>query len=83
MAAALRGVAEERFGPVDVLVTCPGAPEPLGSTILSISVEDWHALLDAHLTATFVPARELAPGMVERGRGGRPGAAQHRWRLPL
>jgi 3-oxoacyl-[acyl-carrier protein] reductase len=69
VAADLRRTAEQAFGPVDVLVTCAGAPEPPGSSILTISLADWHDLLDAHLTSTFVAAREFAPGMVERGRG--------------
>lgn len=59
----------ERLGPVDVLVNCAGIPEPPGSSILTISPREWHALVDAHLTSTFLACRAVAPGMVERGRG--------------
>ncbi|MGO4256590.1 SDR family NAD(P)-dependent oxidoreductase [Marmoricola sp. RAF53] len=57
------------YGAVDVLVNCAGVAEPLGSSILDVSLEDWRAQLDAHLTSTFLTCRAFVPGMVERGRG--------------
>ncbi|MBH0780219.1 SDR family NAD(P)-dependent oxidoreductase [Nocardia bovistercoris] len=57
------------YGAVDVLVNCAGAPEPAGSSILSIKPWEWRALLDSHLTTVFNTCRVAAPLMVERGRG--------------
>ncbi|MEQ6900959.1 SDR family NAD(P)-dependent oxidoreductase [Nocardioides sp. YIM 152588] len=57
------------FGGPDVLVTCAGIAEPAGSSILDLDLADWQALVDSHLTATFVACRAVAPLMVERGRG--------------
>ncbi|WP_232676505.1 SDR family NAD(P)-dependent oxidoreductase [Nocardioides sp. R-C-SC26] len=67
--AECRRMAEVEFGAVDALVVCAGAPEPPGSSILTIGVEEWRELIDAHLTTAFLACREFAPGMVERGRG--------------
>lgn len=61
--------ARSSFGGVDVLVNCAGTAEPEGSSILDIGVEDWHALLDAHLTSTFLTCRAFVPEMVARGGG--------------
>lgn len=58
-----------RFGPPDVLIACAGAAEPPGSSILGIGLDEWHALLDAHLTSTFVACRAVVPAMAARGRG--------------
>ena len=57
------------LGDLDVLVNCAGTAEPAGSSILSMSVEDWHAQLDAHLTSTFLTCRAVAPVLVARGGG--------------
>lgn len=57
------------FGEVDSLVTCAGTAEPAGSSILDIDLADWQALLDSHLTATFVACRAVAPLLVARGGG--------------
>lgn len=51
------------------LVCCAGTAEPAGSSILSISAQEWHELLDAHLTSTFLACRAVAPLLVERGGG--------------
>lgn len=58
-----------RFGGIDVLVNCAGIAEPAGSSILDAAPEDWQALLDTHLTATFNTCRHAAPHFVERGSG--------------
>jgi len=57
------------LGDLDALVNCAGTAEPAGSSILSMSVEDWHAQLDAHLTSTFLTCRAVAPVLVARGGG--------------
>src|SRR5690606_38861899 len=52
------------FGAVDALVNCAGTPAPDGSSILNVSTEQWHSLLDAHLTTAFATCRAVAPIMV-------------------
>lgn len=61
--------AGRELGEVDVLVTCAGTAEPAGSSILTISPEDWRELIDAHLTSTFLACRAVAPLMAAAGRG--------------
>lgn len=57
------------LGQVTIAINCAGTPEPPGSSILSASPEEWAGLLESHLTTSFVLARAVAPGMVERGGG--------------
>jgi hypothetical protein len=47
-------------------VHCAGIAEPPGSSILAITSEAWHALLDAHLTRVFESCRAAppSPGLV-------------------
>jgi NAD(P)-dependent dehydrogenase (short-subunit alcohol dehydrogenase family) len=57
----------ERVGGVDVLVNNAG---PFSVTpFAELPTSEWRATLDANLTAAMVLARELAPGMRERGWG--------------
>lgn len=65
----MRDAAFSAYGVVDVLVNCAGVAEPPGSSILDISLADWRAQLDSHLTSTFLTCRAFVPGMVERGGG--------------
>jgi 3-oxoacyl-[acyl-carrier protein] reductase len=73
--AADEAVAEDllaaalEFGEVDVLINCAGTAEPPGSSILTISREQWQDGIDAHLTSTFSTCRLIAPRMVARGGG--------------
>lgn len=57
------------LGELDILVNCAGTAEPLGSSILNISPDEWRELVEVHLHATFLTCRAAAPGMVARGRG--------------
>lgn len=57
-------------GDLAIVVNCAGTAEPPGSSILSVTSADWHALLDAHLTAAFETCRAAAPHLVARGGGG-------------
>lgn len=61
--------AAAALGEVDVLVNCAGTAEPPGSSILTVTPQEWHDLIDAHLTSTFLTCRAFAPLMVERGGG--------------
>jgi gluconate 5-dehydrogenase len=68
-AAAKRAVADivARHGRIDILVNNAGVQHrrPLGE----FATEDWKRLLDVHLTAAFVLAREVSAGMTAQGRG--------------
>lgn len=61
--------AARSFGTPDVLVNCAGTAEPAGSSILAVSSDDWHDLLDAHLHSVFETCRVVAPLMVAAGGG--------------
>jgi 3-oxoacyl-[acyl-carrier protein] reductase len=69
--AAARAVAcaLDTFGRLDALVHCAGIAEPPSSSILEITSEAWHELLDAHLTSAFESCRAAAPHLVARGGG--------------
>jgi gluconate 5-dehydrogenase len=68
-AAVKRNIAmiEARHGRLDVLVSNAGIQHrrPLGE----LATADWQRLLDTHLTAAFVLAREAGRGMAARGKG--------------
>jgi NAD(P)-dependent dehydrogenase (short-subunit alcohol dehydrogenase family) len=59
----------DSFGRFDALVNCAGVAEPMGSSILNITVEDWQELLDAHLGTAFHTSRVAAPRFVAQGSG--------------
>lgn len=51
------------------LVTCAGVPEPAGSSILTVSHDEFADLMDAHLGTVFVPCRVFAPHLAAAGSG--------------
>jgi NADP-dependent 3-hydroxy acid dehydrogenase YdfG len=57
----------ERFGRVDVLVNNAG----VGSFghVVETDVADWRRMLDVNVTGSFLCARAVLPGMLERGDG--------------
>jgi len=69
----------DRFGAIDVLVNCAGVAEPEGSSILTITPEQWREQIDAHLTAAFNTCRHAARAMVERGSGAIVNTSSHAW----
>jgi NAD(P)-dependent dehydrogenase (short-subunit alcohol dehydrogenase family) len=61
--------ALDTLGRLDALVHCAGVAEPPGSSILEITSDAWHGLLDAHLTSVFESCRAAAPHLVAAGDG--------------
>lgn len=57
------------YGGIDVLINCAGVAEPTGSSILSITPDQFRRLLDAHLGTVFHTCRIAAPLMAAQGRG--------------
>jgi 2-deoxy-D-gluconate 3-dehydrogenase len=60
---------EERFGRLDILVNNAGNAR--GGPILSLSREDWEAVIDTHLTGSFLCSKYVARAMIARGEGGK------------
>lgn len=61
--AALEG----RFGPVEILLTCPGLVDP--RPIAETTDQQWEESIAANLHAVFRPVRRVLPPMLERGSG--------------
>lgn len=59
---------ERELGPIDVLVSNAGAGQRR-ERIEDVSLADWDLHVAVNLTAPFVLARRVAPGMSERGFG--------------
>jgi 3-oxoacyl-[acyl-carrier protein] reductase len=59
---------ERELGPVDVLVSNAGAGQRR-QRIDDVSDADWNSHLAVNLTAPFMLARRIVPGMAERGYG--------------
>ncbi|MFN2443948.1 MAG: SDR family NAD(P)-dependent oxidoreductase [Thermoanaerobaculia bacterium] len=58
---------EERFGPVAILLTCPGLVDP--RPIAETTDQQWEESIAANLHAVFRPVRRVLPPMLERGSG--------------
>ena len=68
-ADALIGRCISEFGRIDILVNCAGTPALARESILRVTSELFHDLLNAHLVTTFETCRAAAPKMVEQGGG--------------
>jgi 3-oxoacyl-[acyl-carrier protein] reductase len=66
---ALRKRVEARWGPVDVLVANAGGNPVRPGPVEELSEADWHASIEANLTATFLTIKAFLPGMKQRGSG--------------
>ena len=55
------------FGQIDILVNGAGINGP--TPFLELSLEEWHAILDSQLTATFLGCQVFGRYMVEQGKG--------------
>lgn len=65
--AAFVAAAEERFGPVDILVNSAGVA--YRRTLAEVELPEWEDVLRVNLTGTFLMIRAVAPGMVQRRYG--------------
>lgn len=66
--AAMVSEVEEQLGPIDVLAAFAGGF--LGRTaLLETSEQEWRAVIDSNLTATFLTLKAVLPGMASRRRG--------------
>ena len=73
--------AEREFGQVDVLAAFAGFD--LGQGALDeVTEENWHAVIDGNLTATFLTVQAFLPGMMARGGGSIITMASTAGRLP-
>lgn len=69
VAAALIETCTTTFGRLDILINCAGIAEPPGSSILSISPDDFNQLISAHLGTAFHTCRVAARVMAAQGHG--------------
>ncbi len=85
-AARLVRTALERFGRLDFLVNCAGNASV--KPVLELSEAEWRALIDVHLTGTFLCCRAAVDAIAQSGGGvvsmsssyafkGRPGSAHY------
>jgi NAD(P)-dependent dehydrogenase (short-subunit alcohol dehydrogenase family) len=63
-----RKSAEDRLGPVNVLVNAPGVNS--STPFLEIGLDEWHRILDANLTSVFLSCQVFARSMIANGIGG-------------
>jgi len=57
----------DALGRLDILVNNAGRVHPeMNAPLLELSEEHWHAMLDSHLTSTFLAIKHAAPHMVAR-----------------
>jgi 3-oxoacyl-[acyl-carrier protein] reductase len=67
--AAVEAVLK-RFARLDILVNNAGhVGAGMGQSLLELSEEAWHQMLDSHLTGTFLCIKHAAPAMLARGWG--------------
>ena len=69
VAEALISLCENEFGQINAVVNCAGTAEPSGSSILTITRQEFQDLIDVHLGTVFATCRAAAPRMVGRGGG--------------
>jgi 3-oxoacyl-[acyl-carrier protein] reductase len=62
----VREQIEDDFGPVDILVANAGGNAVPPGPVEEISAENWRAVVDGNLTATFLTIKSFLPGMKAR-----------------
>lgn len=65
---AIVAETEQRFGPIDFLVSNAGVDGPFGPLWLN-KTEDWRYTLNTNLMGSVIVAQAVLPGMVERRSG--------------
>ncbi|MGZ6314556.1 MAG: SDR family oxidoreductase [Candidatus Limnocylindrales bacterium] len=65
---AARQSAEDRLGPVTVLVNAPGLNS--STPFLEIGLAEWHRIVDANLTSVFLACQTFTRSMIANGNGG-------------
>lgn len=60
--------AEAELGPVDIVLPFAGGFEAF-TPIADLSEDEWRAVLESNLTATFLAVKAFLPGMLERRSG--------------
>jgi len=69
VADALIDTCTSEFGRIDILVNCAGTPGLAAESILNVTSQMFHDLIDAHLVTTFETCRAAVPKMVAQGGG--------------
>ncbi|GAB10492.1 3-oxoacyl-[acyl-carrier-protein] reductase [Gordonia araii NBRC 100433] len=69
VAEEMVATALDRFGALDVAINCAGIAEPAGSSVLSITREQFEQQIDAHLMSAFALTQAAGRVMVEQGAG--------------
>jgi 3-oxoacyl-[acyl-carrier protein] reductase len=64
----MRERVEEELGPADIVLPFAGGFGAF-TPVQDISDDEWHEVIDANLTSTFLTVRAFVPGMIERRRG--------------
>ena len=59
----------ERFGRLDILINNAGIARR--STLVDMSLENWTAVIETHLTGSFLCSKYAAQAMIARGAGGK------------
>jgi NAD(P)-dependent dehydrogenase (short-subunit alcohol dehydrogenase family) len=65
---AARGAAEDKLGPVDILLNAPGINS--STPFFEIELEEWHKILDTNLTSYLLASQVFGKAMVDRAKGG-------------
>jgi 3-oxoacyl-[acyl-carrier protein] reductase len=64
----MRDQVEAELGPADILVAFAGGFATF-SPVHETSEEEWNAVVESNLTATFLTIKSFLPGMIDRRRG--------------
>ena len=65
---AAAGTVAERFGGIDILVSCAGVMGP-NAPLWEYDVAEWRRVIEVDLNGTFIPCRSCIPHMLKRGWG--------------